>query len=429
MSNTLLGYIFFSFISPILSLLSGLLARTSRSTKQWLLITFITLYGTVITISEASDGTRHWETVYEHYVDLSFGQFAEETYLLATLQVVDDINEDLYIHFLSYFTGGILGMPQLFFVFVSFIYAYFYSKSLFKVLTFSNKDSLGFLFYGFVFGFILWKSIEGINTVRTWTGAWVLFYSCISYHQTKKLKYALLMFAPAQIHIGFFLMALPAWIVLFAGAKKRLYVIIFGVSFLASQFSLSQSFLNFTSFSEQGAKKAEEYYIEKESSSSEILQEVSYGAWYLKLEKLGYFEYLDAAIALLLISLGIYSNFMTKLEESLFSIGLMTKSLANFFWFIYAVNNRGHIVAGLFIIATLLLFWQRRNFLRDFSKIQYRIFRASLWFILLAFTPFFIYKISNILYFLSAYILFFPFVPWFFEDINISIMDFLKKIF
>ena len=424
MSRNFLGYLIFSFISPVVSLITGLLSGMSPKYKQRLLTVFITLYGSVIMFNNGQDGIRHWNAVYDHYVGLPFIQFMDEAIQLAQFKVVEGINDDLYIHVLSYFTGGILGLPQLFFVFVAFIYAYFYSKSLFKVLTFSKNDKYGFLFWGFVWLFVLWKSIEGINTVRSWTGTWVLFYGCISYYQTKKWKYLLLMFVPVQIHIGFAALAIPAWIVLFAGLRKRLYVILLGVSLFATQFNLGSSFMDLVKSSEKAELKSSQYYIETEKSSAEILEANKGNQWYKKLERLGYFKTIVTILSFILIFFGIYQRYMNELESRLFSIGILSKALSYFLWFIYAVNSRASIIGGLFIFAALLLYLQRRTYIADLGR-RYRFLNAALWINLLSFIPFFAFNLSYMLYLFSAFLLFFPFVPWFDYDINFTVRELL----
>src|SRR5690554_4885866 len=98
----------FMFISPTLSLIHGLKGNFGAEFKRKLLIVFITIYGSVISLTVESDGFRHQEQVYNHYVDLSFVDFFSEVFDVLLFRGNPNINDDLYIHVISYLTGGLL---------------------------------------------------------------------------------------------------------------------------------------------------------------------------------------------------------------------------------------------------------------------------------------------------------------------------------
>jgi hypothetical protein len=327
---------------------------------------------------------------------------------------------------LSYLTGAVLGLPQFFFVFVSFIYAYFFSKSLFRLLRFTSGLKYSWLFYGFVLVFILWKNIEGINTVRTWTGLWVLFYGALSYFETKKKKYLLLMALPPFIHIGYFAMAIPAWIVVVLGKRPLIFALIFALSFFSP--IINQGiFLSELEKTEVGQSKIRGYYIEEQNTSSEILDQYSGSNWYLKALQLGVHRWGINTIAFTLIIFGVYFGRMTNLESSLFSVGLLTGALSNSTWYIYALSNRSALIAGLFTLASLILLLQRYYFQRPntlLKGLQYNI--ISIAFFMMA--PFIIYKLADLIQFISFFILAFPFIPWFSDEVNLSIREALGAI-
>src|SRR5690606_35462143 len=141
--------------------------------------------------------------------------------------------QDVYKHVLSYFVV-LIGVPALFFTLVAFVYGYFFSGSLLIVFRNFSKAKMDYLLWFFVFIFFLTKNLEGINTVRTWTGMWVLFYACARFYEIKKLKYLLLMFVPPLIHFGYFLIIIPAIIVLVFGVRPAVYLVLY----------LASSFLN-----------------------------------------------------------------------------------------------------------------------------------------------------------------------------------------
>lgn len=421
MRQQLLYHILFMLLSPFLSLYVAFQSRAPWL-KRWALISFITFYGSIIILSQSNDGFRHQSRVYTDYYGMGFDVFFAEAFRILTLQQTVFAQEDLYIHTISFFCGSILSMPGVFFVFVAFVYAYFFVGSIFRLFTVFPKYRNGILFFGLAIVFLLWKNIEGINTVRTWTGLWVLFYACISYYQTRKTKYLFLMFAPPFIHVGYYAMAVPAWIVLFFGNYKMLYAILFSLSF-------SFTIINPTAVTRQlertevGATKVEGYYTENARSSLETLNArvLQNKAWYLRFYKAGIQDWGIAVVAVGMLLFGTYFRHMNFVESSLFSIGLLTKVLSNSTWFLTALNNRSAIVAGLFLLAPVLLLWQRGYFNQDQPRIKTQ--RIVLNFGLLLLVPFMVYRVADLIYFVSVYIFAAPFIPWLDSALNMSIRE------
>ncbi|HET8804255.1 MAG TPA: EpsG family protein [Aequorivita sp.] len=413
------------FLSPAYSLFHGLRSSFSHDSKRWLLIIFITIYGSVMTLSESNDGFRHLQTVHEHYVPLSFSQFLAEAWDILLFKTYGGTVEDLYIHTLSYFVGHVLRLPGLFFIFVSFIYAYFYAGSIFRLLRHIGRRKYHWVFYGFLVVFILMKNIEGINTVRTWTGLWILFYACLSYYETKKKKYLILMFVPPLVHVGYFLMAIPAWIVLFAGTRSKLYPIIFALSFVVN-LPNTEGLLNRLNQTEIGAEKVEGYKVTPEQKASEDFRnKVQSGSpWYFRLTEWGLHIWAVNLLAGAMIIFGLYSKKMNFLEARLFSIGILTIAFSNFMWMLFAVANRSGLIGMLFVIAALLLLWQRGHLDHAYfgkAKLMHQLIGLSL--ILLI--PFIVYKIADLIYYVSIYVFAFPFIPWFTDGLNYSIREFI----
>jgi len=407
-------------LSPPLSLFIGLREK-SYTFKRGLLILAITIFGSIITIGDGADGFVHQQNVYDHYLDLSFEQFSKE--LIAVLQFAPypETNDDVYIHVLSYFVGSILGAPQLFFVFVSFIYAYFFSGSILKVLQVIPKTKISYFFYFFSTVFVLYKNVEGINTVRTWTGLWILFYAAFCYFETRKLKYLLLMFVPPFVHVSYFIMAIPVWVVMMFGTRfKLIYAGIFVISFF---YGINQNVtMEVLSETEVGASKSQGYYVEDVENHEKGKFDNS--TWYKKMQKNGVQKYAMYIIAFTLIFSGIYFNDMNTMESKLFSIGILTRTLSNFSTFIFALSARSALVSSVFIIAAFILLLKRGYFNREKISFIYQI----LFFIsALLYIPYLVFKIAYLIDYISVFMLMFPFLPWIFNDINISIKGFLGK--
>lgn len=426
MNSKIIYTLYLMLISPILGLYFGF-KNSSRKVKKSLLIIFITIYGTVIYLPPGADGTVHEKNVYGHYTELGFDQFIYELVGVLVFERRGAAQEDVYIHVLSYFVGGILGMPALFFTFVSFIYGYFFIGSIFKVIDLNPTFKYKYAFYGFLMVFVLWKGIEGINTVRTWTGLWVLFYACISYYQTKKLKYAILMFAAPLCHFGYFIMSLPAWGVLVLGVRKYLYTVIFVLSFFLNLINPETAKTELEGTNEIAEGSVKGYYVGEESEVGERIDQTQGLSWYRQLFKIGMQNYAIGFIGILLILGGYYFNKMNNVEASIFSIGILTKALSSSTWFLFALSNRSAVVAGIFVIASFILLAQRgalKSTNEKGGKVENFAFHLSF----LALVPIIFIKFAEITELASIFLFTTPFVEWVMTDVNISIKDAVKFI-
>ena len=416
----------FMFISPAISLIHGLRGNFSPEFKRRLLIVFITIYGSIITFADNQDGVDHWRRVYSHYSDLSFTKFVSEIGDILAFRINPDINQDLYIHVLSYFTGTILGLPGLFFVFVSFIYAYFFAGSMIKIFYLTRKKiKYSWAFYGLATVFILWKSLDGINSVRTWTGGWILFYACLNYYQTKKIKYIFLMFVPPLVHVAYFIMAIPAWIVMVLGVKRKLYIVIFALSFVTTLIN-PQTFTRELQKTEVGVNKTTAYGVDQKRTTAEAIEigKSKSMPFYKTLILVGLQRWAISFLAVILIIFTVYKNGMTPLESALFSIGLLTQALSNSTWFLGALSGRSAILSGIFILASTVLLL-KREYLQDINIEKHKALKFFLNIVFIMLIPFIIWSLSITLYFVSIYLIGFPFIPWFTDTMNYSIREFL----
>lgn len=125
-----------------------------------------------------------------------------------------------------------------------------------------------------------------------------------------------------------------------------------------------------------------------------------------------------------IIILGLYKFNMNSLEMHLFSIGILTKVLSNVTWFLTAVSGRSGLIAGVFILASVVLFLIR-TYEQKLNFKRIKTFHKLTVFSFLMFVPFIFYKLADMIYYVSVYMLALPFIPWFTDDINYSIREFL----
>jgi hypothetical protein len=410
-------------ISPILGLVHGLKTK-SKKYIRWSIFIFTVIYGSLLHPSFLGDGRRHWERVYDHYQYLDFSVFWTELMAILSLAPLETTNDDPYIHLLSYLVGGIFNAPGLFFVAVAVVYAYFYSGAIVKLLSYVNWSSNynKFFFLFFLVIFLLWIPPLKMQTVRTWTGMWVLVYAILSYHETKKKKYLFLALMPPFIHVGYLALALPIWAVLFSGFRKPIvYFLIFISSIFVSNFVEQIGFNKFASQTELGASKTKAYYVDDDraeqnarnsegsSQNNRFYKVFASNKIHLKL--------LTGLIIFMFIFLR--KRGFGRIENTLFSYGLAMAAFANFFTSIFAVHNRGWNIAGVLILSLLVIFLSKQNF-KNISFSTFKI-KLPLYIFSIGFIPYLLYLMSDFLSFTSPYVFFLPLINWIEPDMGISI--------
>lgn len=406
-----------SLVSPVWVLVESF--RQPWVLRKWMLILVITIFGSTIILPEGTDASRHLQNVYSHYHYLAFSDFVNELWHIIILKPLS-ATSDIYIHVLSYFVGSVLSFPGLFFTAVAFVFGYFYINALYKILRWNNRIKKPVIFSAFVLFFIIYLSIDNMQTVRTWTGAWILFNGVFGYFQTKKKKYLLLMLCAPLVHAAYAAMALPAY---FVALTPRLYPKIFIIVFFASFFtSIPIPFVSEQlKKSELGETKYKSYYRENPSEWNERYDET---IWYVKHGKRGLSLWAISAVAFALIITRFYPKRMNYLEANLFSIGLLMVALANMANYIPSFYNRLMVNAGLYLLATLTLLLIRGELLnkRGFNLI---LRKSLLWVVIIMFLPKIVYFFANVIQFTSIYMIGVPFIAFFGENANISIREFL----
>lgn len=350
-----------SFVAPVL-LLWQAWKSTSFKYKHYLLTAFITIYGATINIyydptGFGGDGVRHLLLVYTHYVGLSFDQFLVELWHTLTFQISTDPGiRDPYKHIISYLTGGVLGWPWLFFTVVAFVYGYFFSGSMLLIFQHLHRSRLNYVLVAFVALLFLTKNIEGVNTVRTWTGLWVLVYACLRYYEKKDWRYIVLMLMPPFIHVGYFIMVIPAVIVLVFGSRPLLYATLFVASSSVNLIP-QERFMEAMTVTERSQSQAQSYFREQRIDREAAFQRMRAQEyrWYKAAQSLGLHRWaLNFLVYTLLLS-GIAFCCMNYLQKQIFSIGLLTVTLSNATWFIFALSNRSWVVGSIFILAAFVM--------------------------------------------------------------------------
>lgn len=397
----------------------GLKNSGSKFHKKWIITFFCVFFASTFNKNTIGDGIRHWAAVEDYYVGLSFEQFFSDLVDIVTFKTNLDVNEDVYIHVISYLTGSILGFPGLFFTVVGFIYGYFFSSSILKVFdVFPSWRRHTTVFILAVY-FILILNIQSMNTVRTWTGFWIMFYGVLQYLDAKKLKYLILAFSAPLFHFGYFIMALPVWLGLLTRIPKIVVVGIYTISFTTNFFSLELVEKQLAQF-EVGQEKTDAYAVEEKAGIDDRVKALDGKRWYLTYKKSGIVQWAIVGIVAVLLLNGDYFRKMNNPESILFTIGLLEKAFSNTTWFLFAVSNRSDVIASHFILASLLLYWQRIH--QNGFALKLKPYLNPPWYIacILILLVYFFYA-SNILEYTSVFTLISPYMVWFDQSMAITL--------
>lgn len=411
------------FFLPVLGLLQGVRVGTIKSIR-WSVFIFTVIFGSLLNTDYLGDGKKHWEAVYIHYQYLDFSVWWKELLAILSFAPKYTTNDDVFIHVISYIIGGIFNAPGLFFVVVAIVFGYFFSGSIERILKLinwkTNYNKFYFLF--FLFFLILWKNPINMQTVRTWTGMWILVYAILSYHETKKFKYILLTFVPPLVHVAYFVMCIPFWLVLFSGLRRpKLYFIVFVLSIFFSNISEQSNLLSFAKQTELGKSKTEAYYMtdDKQQNMDEKLESSS-NNFYKKYEEYRiHYQVLTGIIFFIFLILR--NKGFGKIEDTLFSYSLAGASFANFFTSIFALHSRTWQVSGTFILILLVVFLSKN----DLNKISFNFLKVKipLSIFALALIPYLLFMVSALINYSSAYILCLPIAQWIAPEAFVSIKE------
>ena len=400
-------------------LLVNLWKARSDGYKQFVITLFFAVYGSVMVLVPG-DGFRHQMSVEYYYAFLTFPAFLDELWQILTFQSTPSNVKDVYKHVTGYFFGGVLGMPKLFFPFIAAVYGYFFSGSLLHILRNFKLSKANYVLLGFAIALVLSRSFEGVYTVRTWTGMWILVYACLKYHEQPRLRYLMLLLLPPFIHHAYFLMAIPAWIVVGLGSRPTLYAGLF-VASIFTTFLPSDLITDPLAETERGASQVGAYYREEAGdamASFEASRQTT--NFYNAYRGSGLQRWAPTVLILSLLASGIYLRFMTRYQRRIFSTGILMLTFSNLVWFIGALHNRSMIVANIFILAAFLMARIDPDTARHFRGLP-PYYQWGLHLALLLYVPWIMFQVSHAMDVVSIFLLAFPFIPWIDPEMNLSL--------
>ena len=119
---------------------------------------------------------------------------------------------------------------------------------------------------------------------------------------------------------------------------------------------------------------------------------------------------------------------MSYRQKSLFSTGLLTLTLSNSVWFIFAVSNRSWILGAIFILIAFVMARTDPSTGPRISKAAPGYYTLGLHLSLLLFLPFFVYNLSILIDYISIFVFVAPFLVWVDPEMNITVKYVLQLL-
>lgn len=422
--NKAFALIFLVFF-PIISLVYALRNLGTKS-KLLFLTLFGSLYGFTINLKEGNDGWSHVQAL-KRYYDLDFIDFSNRFFGIISFNPPIDAPSDLYLHFLFGIAGSMFRSPLLLFTLVGTVYGFFYGSALLKIIELPKGKKITLLLASLITLFVILRGYENMQTIRSWTGMWVLFNGILGYYQSKNKKYILLILCSPFFHLMYGFIALPALIVIFFRSLPRKLIIgIYLASFVVNINTMLVT--NLASENELTENKLNSYYkVDAQGNEIDTIEErreESNAVWYARYGRTDAVYYGSIYFVFFLIVAGYYKKSkMTEIEFKLLSIGILIASLANFLSFSYAFYSRTMANASLYILAVMVLLALRGSFQIKNERRWKMIF---IWFGVFIFIPKVLYFASDFMYRTSILLFGFPFLNFLGADFNFSIRDFIN---
>lgn len=412
-------------ISPIIGLIYGLFNLDFKG-KRLILTLFGIFYGILLNYSDANDAGAYARLVKSYYT-LDLSNFINRFYGIITFAPLPDSPNDLYIHFLCGIAGSLFGSVGLLFAIVGGVYGYLYGNAMLKIIKLPQSKKIGVLAVFLVTLFVIHRSFENMQTIRSWTGMWVLFNGVLGYYQSKKRKYLFLMIISPFFHLMYAFIAIPAILLaIFKFIPRKLIIGIYLFSFVANVNTLL--LVNVASENQLTEKKLGSYYrINDDGEAIDPIanrQENSNAVWYAKYGKTDAVYYGATYFICFFLLAGYFKKeILTNVEYGLFATGILMASLANFLSFAYALYSRTMANATVYILAVLVLL-VLRGFFINYHTIFWR--KIGIRIGVLIFIPKIVFFISYFIGKTSMLLLALPFLIVFGESLNFSIKEFIK---
>lgn len=410
-------------VSPILALFSILKLKNEKEIIFFGTLIFGML-GSVYIYSEGNDGFKHRFYIQRDYMDMSIADFFTKAYDVLTFNSGEGVT-DIYLHTLSYISGPLLNIPELLHVLAGLVLGYFFTKSVLLVLDGNFRIKKSYIVISFIFLFLLIRSASALNSIRMWSGMWILFYGTYSFAKTKEKKYFKVIIFSILVHFSYAIIIIPILAAYLIRERKRMLVLIYALSFFSTlSFSYIESYIPQSNLLEtkqsQYALDSEEKKERFENRSIERGEINDNKSFYSGSGQENYLTF--SIVGLTIILLLFYLKTSDSNFTFLIAIGTGLYSFSNLVAFSPSLQGRTKMIAATFILAAAI---HLQFALKDygFGEKTKRRFNQGLVLFLLSSLPMIIFQISYILQGFSFFLLLFPQLSWIMGDNDFSIRE------
>ena len=427
--NSYNGYLLLLMLfSPIMGVVQ-LLRNRDEKTLLLFGVIFFGIVGSLYVYRPGSDGEAHFSNAILNYSDMSFSDFLNQFYDLATLNGTSAA-KDIYLHCISYLAASVFGVPELIHVFAGLILGYFFTKSALLVLKNRLTIKKSSILTAFIILFIFDRSLGALNSIRMWTGMWVFFYGTYSYAITKKKKFLAVILFSIIVHFSYVIVLIPFIVSYILRNRTYIMTAIYLVSFgLSLDFSSVENYLPQTDLVESQQKsnvidseEKAEFFQEKAAIANSVQKNfyVTYGEGFYK-------DYCIVGLSFILL-LFYNSKKSDKKFIFLFASGIGLYTFSNLATFSPSLAGRIKTISALFILVSSiqLLFTIARYKL---SRQKLKLLNVGLVIFLISSFPMFLFQLSYLIQMLSFFSIILAPVSWILGDADISIRDFFNYLF
>lgn len=384
---------------------------------------FFGLVGSVFVYIPGTDGHSHLMNAKLHYTTMSLSDFFSKAYEVLTFSAAQGTT-DLYLHVISYISTSVLQSPPLIHVFAGMVLGYFFTKSVLLLLNDHLNTKKGYILIGFIILFLVIRSIGALNSIRMWTGMWVLFYGTYSYATKKQIKYLFVIFFAIVVHFSYVIILIPVVLCYLFQKRKMALTAIYVISFFTTLgFSNFQAYLPKSELLETKQKYTVIDSDEKAERFAENALTAKVAAantnFYKSSGEVNYLNYSIVGLTGLLLLFYVTRKTGTTLNF-LIAMGVGLYAFANLVAFSPALQGRTKTIAATFILAAAI---HLQLTLQDYliSPKTKKMMNLGFVLFLVSAIPMFLFQISYIFQSFSFFFLLLPQISWLLDENDASI--------
>lgn len=414
MDKTQKGYlILLFFLSPVIGLFNLFRLKNEKDITFFGAL-FFGLIGSLYVYVEGSDGYSHLLTVKAFYLDMSLSEFLVKTYEIISFNSIEGF-ADLYMHCLAFIAVYIFRAPELIHVFAGFVLGYFFTKSVLLVLKDNLRTKKGYILLGFIILFLFIRSVGALNSIRMWTGMWVLFYGTYSWAITKEKKYLYVILFSVLVHFSYIVILIPLIASYVLQKRKKILIAFYIVSFFTTVgFSFFEAYIPESDLLEN---KQSVYAIDSDEKADRFAEnrlnyrkETENSNFYKASGTSIYTNYSVVGLTFILIVF-----YLKKISDPnlnfLVAAGIGLYTFSNLVAFAPSLQGRTKTIAATFILAAAIhLQLTLKNY--GLSRRMNRWLNAGFVCFLISSIPMYLFQLSYIMQSFSAFAFLFPQISW-----------------